>query len=179
MASWALFQQNPHMVKEMDVPSQSQIEFDNPLRIEDYGLISDCTTAALVGRNGSVDWLCWPRFDSAACFSALLGNLNHGRWSIAPSDSPYKSGWSYRGDTMILETVFAVRDGSFAVIDFMPTNRARSSVIRIVEGRSGRPRVRMDLTLRFDYGSAVPWVDRLPVCTENYVWTAPAVQERN
>src|SRR6187399_260409 len=85
MASWALFQQNPHMVKEMDVPSQSQIEFDNPLRIEDYGLISDCTTAALVGRNGSVDWLCWPRFDSAACFSALLGDASNGRWQIAPA----------------------------------------------------------------------------------------------
>jgi GH15 family glucan-1,4-alpha-glucosidase len=150
------------MVNEMSVASGSQIEIDHPLRIEDYGLIGDCTTAALVGRNGSIDWLCWPRFDSAACFSALLGNSNHGRWSIAPSEPAYKSSWSYRGDTMILENVFAAQDGSFALIDFMPTNRPDSSVIRIVEGRSGRPRVRMDLTLRFDYGSAVPWVDRLP-----------------
>jgi len=150
------------MVNEMSVASGSQIEINHPLRIEDYGLIGDCTTAALVGRNGSIDWLCWPRFDSAACFAALLGNSNHGRWSIAPSDPLYKSSRSYRGDTMILETVFAVRDGSFAVIDFMPTNRPDSSVIRIVEGRSGRPQVRMDLTLRFDYGSTVPWVDRLP-----------------
>ena len=150
------------MVKEMDIASRTQIEFDSPLRIEDYGLIGDCTTAALVGRNGSVDWLCWPRFDSAACFAAVLGNSNHGQWSIAPSDPLYKSSRSYRGDTMILETVFAVRDGSFAVIDFMPTNRPDSSVIRIVEGRSGRPQVRMDLTLRFDYGSTVPWVERLP-----------------
>jgi GH15 family glucan-1,4-alpha-glucosidase len=148
-------------VNEMDVVSALLIEFDNPLRIEDYGLIGDCTTAALVGRNGSVDWLCWPRFDSSACFSALLGNSSHGRWSIAPADASYKSSWSYLGDTMILETVFSVRDGSFAVIDFMPANRPDSSVIRIVEGRSGRPRVRMDLTLRFDYGSAVPWVTRL------------------
>jgi len=146
----------------MSVASGSQIEINHPLRIEDYGLIGDCTTAALVGRNGSIDWLCWPRFDSAACFAALLGNSNHGRWSIAPSDPLYKSSRSYRGDTMILETVFAVRDGSFAVIDFMPTNRPDSSVIRIVEGRSGRPQVRMDLTLRFDYGSTVPWVERLP-----------------
>jgi GH15 family glucan-1,4-alpha-glucosidase len=92
----------------------------------------------------------------------VLGNSNHGQWSIAPSDPLYKSSRSYRGDTMILETVFAVRDGSFAVIDFMPTNRPDSSVIRIVEGRSGRPQVRMDLTLRFDYGSTVPWVERLP-----------------
>ena len=146
----------------MDLATRPQIDLDGPLRIEDYGLIGDCKTAALVGRNGSVDWLCWPRFDSAACFSALLGNSNHGRWSIAPSDPSYKSSRSYRGDTMILETVFAARDGSFAVIDFMPTNRPDSSVIRIVEGRSGCPRVRMELTLRFDYGSAVPWVERLP-----------------
>jgi GH15 family glucan-1,4-alpha-glucosidase len=145
----------------MDAASQAQIDFDSPLRIEDYGLIGDCKTAALVGRNGSVDWLCWPRFDSAACFSALLGNSNHGRWSIAPLE-PAKSSRSYRGDTMILETVFAAPDGSFAVIDFMPTDRPDSSVIRIVEGRSGRPRVRMELTIRFDYGSAVPWVERLP-----------------
>jgi GH15 family glucan-1,4-alpha-glucosidase len=149
------------MVKNMEVVSPSQTEFDNSLRIEDYGLIGDCTTAALVGRNGSIDWLCWPRFDSAACFSALLGNPNHGRWSIAPPDPLYESSWSYRGDTLILENVFTAQDGSFAVIDFMPTNGPDSSIIRIVEGRSGRPRVRMELTLRFDYGSSVPWVTRL------------------
>ena len=85
----------------MDTASRSQIDFDSPLRIEDYGLIGDCRTAALVGWNGSVDWLCWPRFDSAACFSALLGNSNHGRWSIAPQE-PSNSSRSYRGDTMIL-----------------------------------------------------------------------------
>jgi len=145
----------------MNVASGSQIGIDHPLRIEDYGLIGDCTTAALVGRNGSIDWLCWPRFDGAACFSALLGTSNHGCWSIAPSDPAYKSTWSYRGDTMILENVFTAQDGSFALIDFMPTNRFDSSVIRIVEGRSGHPRVRMRLTLRFDYGSAAPWVTRL------------------
>jgi GH15 family glucan-1,4-alpha-glucosidase len=161
MESWMTLLQID-VVDEMDVASGPQKEFDNPLRIEDYGLIGDCRTAALVGRNGSVEWLCWPRFDSAACFAALLGNSNHGRWSVAPSDPSYQSSWSYRGDTMILETVFAVQDGSFAVIDFMPMNRPDSSVIRIVEGRTGRPRVRMDLTLRFDYGSAVPWVSRLP-----------------
>lgn len=140
----------------MNVASGSQIENDHPLRIEDYGLIGDCTTAALVGRNGSIDWLCWPRFDSAACFSALLGNS-----SIAPSDPACKSTWFYRGNTMRLENVFSSQDGSFALIDFMPTNRFDSSVIRIVEGRSGHPRVRMRLTLRFDYGSAAPWVTRL------------------
>ncbi|WP_245328939.1 trehalase-like domain-containing protein, partial [Bradyrhizobium centrolobii] len=133
------------MVKKMDAASRFQKRFDGTLRIEDYGLIGDCTTAALVGRNGSIDWLCWPRFDSAACFAALLGNPNHGRWSIAPSDPSCKTSRCYRGDTMILETVFTVRDGSFAVIDFMPTNRSESSIIRIVEGRSGRPPVRMEL----------------------------------
>jgi GH15 family glucan-1,4-alpha-glucosidase len=149
------------MVKNMEVVSPSQTEFGNSLPIEDYGLIGDCTTAALVGRNGSIDWLCWPRFDSAACFASLLGNSNHGRWSIAPADPLYKSSWSYRGDTLILETVFTAQDGSFAVVDFMPMNGPDSSVIRIVEGRSGHPRIRMELTLRFDYGSSVPWVTRL------------------
>lgn len=149
------------MVKDMEAVSPSQTESGNPLRIEDYGLIGDCTTAALVGRNGSIDWLCWPQFDSAACFAALLGNSDHGRWSIAPAAPLYKSSWSYRGDTLILENVFTAQDGSFAVIDFMPMNRPDSSIIRIVEGRSGRPRVRMELTLRFDYGSSVPWVTRL------------------
>jgi len=146
----------------MDAVIRPEKDFDSTLRIEDYGLIGDCPTAALVGRNGSIDWLCWPRFDSAACFAALLGNPNHGRWSIAPSDPSYETSRRYRGDTMILETVYTVRDGSFAVIDFMPTNRSDSSIIRIVEGRSGRPPVRMEITFRFDYGSTVPWVSRLP-----------------
>ncbi|WP_249156262.1 glycoside hydrolase family 15 protein [Bradyrhizobium japonicum] len=146
----------------MDASSRFEKRFDGPLRIEDYGLIGDCTTAALIGRNGSIDWLCWPRFDSAACFAALLGNRTHGRWSIAPSDLSYKTSRSYRGDTMILVTIFTVRNGSFAVIDFMPMNQSASSIIRIVEGRSGHPLVRMELTFRFDYGSAVPWVSQLP-----------------
>src|ERR1700752_1434755 len=94
----------------MNAASQSQIKFDSSLRIEDYGLVGDCRTAALVGRNGSIDWLGWPRFDSAACFSALLGNSNHGHWSIAPSDPGYKSSWSYRGDTMILENFFTAQE---------------------------------------------------------------------
>jgi GH15 family glucan-1,4-alpha-glucosidase len=147
---------------QTDVTSETQLDFHGPLRIEDYGLIGDCTTAALVGRNGSIDWLCWPRFDSAACLSALLGNPNHGRWLIAPVDASTNSTRSYRGDTMILETIFEANDGSFAVIDFMPTNRPDSSVVRILEGRRGQPRIRMNLTLRFDYGSAAPWVTRLP-----------------
>ncbi|TCI00555.1 glycoside hydrolase family 15 protein [Roseococcus sp. SYP-B2431] len=130
--------------------------------IEDYGLIGDGRTAALVGRDGSIDWLCWPRFDSASCFAALLGDEGHGHWSIAPAGGEARATRAYRGDTMILETVFETRDGSFAVIDFMPAARPDSSIIRIVEGRRGTSPVRMQLRLRFDYGSSVPWVTRLP-----------------
>jgi GH15 family glucan-1,4-alpha-glucosidase len=132
------------------------------LKIEDYGLIGDCRTAALVGRNGSIDWLCWPRFDSAACFASLLGTPEHGRWSIAPAGGLQRSSRSYRGDTMILETVFETEAGSFAVLDFMPIDGETTSLVRIVEGRSGSVPVRMELRLRFDYGSSVPWVTQLP-----------------
>src|SRR4051795_6223769 len=104
----------------MDVPSRPAIEFDNPLRIEDYGLIGDCRSAALVGRNGSIDWLCWPRFDSAACFAALLGDARHGRWRIAPVDAAARATRRYIGDTLILETLFETAAGRVAVIDFMP-----------------------------------------------------------
>ncbi len=132
-----------------------------PLPIEDYGLIGDCRTAALVGRNGSIDWLCWPRFDGPACFTALLGNSGHGRWSIAAAEEPATISRSYRGDTMILETVFDTASGAFAVIDFMAIGQPRSSLVRIVEGRRGRVAVRMNMTLRFDYGSSIPWVTAL------------------
>ena len=138
------------------------MSYQAALNIEDYGLIGDCGTAALVGRNGSIDWLCWPRFDSGACFAALLGDERHGQWRIGPFDGGMGSSRSYREDTMILETIFETATGSFAVIDFMPTNRADSSLVRIIEGRSGRVTVRSAMTLRFDYGSSVPWVSRLP-----------------
>ena len=134
---------------------------DPPLRIEDYALIGDCLTSALVGRNGSIDWLCWPRFDSEACFAALLGTSRHGRWLVAPEDARARSSRSYRGDTMVLETVFETDGGSVALIDFMPTGRDSSSIVRRVEGRSGRVAMRMQLTLRFDYGSSTPWVTQL------------------
>jgi len=132
----------------------------SPQPIEDYGLIGDCLSAALVGRNGAIDWLCWPRFDSNACFSALLGDENHGRWLITAADEDVKITRGYRGDTMILETLFETQGGSFAIIDFMPIGEQASSVVRIVEGRSGKPAVYMNLKLRFDYGSSVPWVTR-------------------
>jgi GH15 family glucan-1,4-alpha-glucosidase len=149
------------------------VDPDNPLPIEDYALIGDCTTAALVGSNGSIDWLCWPRFDSGACFAALLGHSKHGRWSINPAGEVATSTRAYVKDTVVLETLFETADGSVAVVDFMPVNQAASSVIRIVEGRSGRVAMRMNLTLRFDYGSSVPWVYRLEEGNGNVAIAGP------
>jgi Domain of unknown function (DUF5911) len=134
---------------------------DLPLAIEDYALIGDRTTAALVGRNGSIDWLCWPRFDSTACFAALLGTSEHGRWKICPADPAVRVSRAYRDGTMVLETVFETADGCVALIDFMPIGQANSSVIRLVEGRRGNVAMRLHLTLRFDYGANVPWVTQL------------------
>jgi GH15 family glucan-1,4-alpha-glucosidase len=128
------------------------------LPIEDYALIGDTETAALVGRDGSIDWLCMPRFDERACFAALLGEEDHGRWRIAPEADDASVTRSYRGDTLVLETVFTTSEGSAAVIDFMPIRDGVPSVIRVVEGRSGTVRMHGDLRLRFDYGSIVPWV---------------------
>jgi GH15 family glucan-1,4-alpha-glucosidase len=154
------------------VPSLN-IDPDNPLAIEDYALIGDCTTAALVGSNGSIDWLCWPRFDCGACFAALLGHSKHGRWSINPASESSKSTRAYVKDTVVLETLFETADGTVALIDFMPVNQAASTVIRIVEGRSGRVAMRMNLTLRFDYGSSVPWVSKLEEGNGNVAIAGP------
>jgi len=128
------------------------------LRIEDYALIGDCQTAALVGRDGSIDWLCAPRFDSAALFAALLGSPEHGRWLLAPVGDVKAVRRQYRDDTLILETEFDTADGTVAVIDFMPVRDQDPNVVRIVEGRAGRVAMRTELILRFDYGSIVPWV---------------------
>jgi hypothetical protein len=132
-----------------------------PLAIEDYALIGDCTTAALVGRNGSIDWLCWPRFDSNACFAALLGTSEHGRWRIWPANPAPCASRAYRDGTMVLETIFETADGCVALIDFMPIGGLNSSVVRLVEGRRGTVAMRLHLTLRFDYGATIPWVTRL------------------
>jgi len=136
-------------------------EPDEPLSVEDYAIIGDCTTAALVGKNGSIDWLCLPRFDSGACFAALLGHAKHGRWLIGPTAGSKRVTRSYQDDTLVLETVFETESGSFALIDFMPINQPATSLVRIVEGRRGVVDVHMDLKVRFDYGSSVPWVSRL------------------
>jgi GH15 family glucan-1,4-alpha-glucosidase len=132
------------------------------LRIEDYAIIGNMHTAALVGRDGSIDWLCMPRFDSAACFAALLGTPDNGRWLIAPNVQPYETTRRYRGDTLILETEFRCAGGTAAVIDFMPVAERLGKVdlVRVVEGRAGRVPMRTEAILRFDYGRIVPWVRR-------------------
>jgi carbohydrate kinase (thermoresistant glucokinase family) len=135
---------------------------DLPLKIEDYALIGDCTTAALVGRNGSIDWLCWPRFDSNALFAALLGTSEHGRWRIFPADPAPRVSRAYHHDTLVLETIFDTADGRVALIDFMPIGSASSSVVRMVKGLRGKMAMQFHLALRFDYGTTVPWVTQLP-----------------
>ncbi|HUF76632.1 MAG TPA: glycoside hydrolase family 15 protein [Longimicrobiales bacterium] len=131
-------------------------------RIEDYALIGDCETAALVSREGSIDWLCFPRFDSGACFAALLGTPEHGRWLLAPAVPASAVRRGYHGDTLVLETEFTTEEGVASVIDFMPVRSGRPDLVRIVVGREGRVPMRMDLAIRFDYGSVVPWVRSNP-----------------
>jgi GH15 family glucan-1,4-alpha-glucosidase len=132
-----------------------------PARIEDYALIGDCETAALVDCRGCIDWLCWPDFASEACFAALLGGEDNGYWWIRPDDGEWKTRRCYREHTLILETTFEHSGGTVRVVDFMPIRERYSDVVRIVEGVSGRVRMRMDLALRFDYGRTVPWVTRV------------------
>ena len=127
-------------------------------RIEDYALIGDCESAALVGRDGSIDWLCWPRFDSPACFAALLGDARHGRWKIGCQSKTTRR--RYRPDTLVLETEFETDTGVVTLIDFMPVSDERSDLVRMVVGARGRVAMEMELILRFDYGASVPWVTR-------------------
>jgi GH15 family glucan-1,4-alpha-glucosidase len=131
-----------------------------PCRIEDYGLIGDCETAALVGRNGSIDWLCWPAFDSDACFAALLGTEKHGRWLIAPAGEVTGISRRYWDDTLILETRFETADGAVELIDFMPPRGNASDVVRLVRGVRGRVRMHMQLVIRFGFGADIPWVKK-------------------
>jgi len=130
-----------------------------PSAIEDYALIGDCETAALVARNGSVDWLCWPRFDSDACFAALLGTPDNGRWQISPRGDATITR-SYRGDTLILETRFETPEGVVTLVDFMPPRDSHSNLIRLVIGERGRVAMRSEWIVRFGYGARVPWVSR-------------------
>lgn len=129
--------------------------------IEDYALVGDCHTAALVGRNGSIDWLCFPRFDAGACFAALLGNDEHGRWRIAPAGEVRRLSRRYRDGTLVLETDYETADGIVTLIDCMPPRTREPDLIRLVVGRSGQVRMRMEFVLRLDYGYIVPWVRRI------------------
>ncbi|MFF4776191.1 glycoside hydrolase family 15 protein [Microtetraspora fusca] len=147
------------------------------MRIEDYALIGDMQSAALVGRNGSIDWLCLPRFDSPACFAALLGDASNGRWKLAPASAfggngpggrghggepePMATRRSYRDETLILETVWETPTGAVKVIDFMPPRQSNPDLVRIVEGLSGSVEMATEIRIRFDYGRIVPWVRRV------------------
>ena len=145
------------------------------LRIEDYALIGDLQTAGLVGKDGSIDWLCLPRFDSAACFAALLGNKENGHWTMAPKGAGLCTRRGYVGESLVLESVWETRTGTVKVIDFMPQRDAAPDVVRIVEGVSGSVEMRGTLRLRMDYGSVVPWMrrsdgQRVAVAGPDSVW---------
>ena len=141
-------------------PVERIVENVMSTRIEDYALIGDCKSAALVSRDGSIDWLCWPRFDSDACFAALLGTADHGRWLVAPRDKA-RITRRYRPDTLILETQFETRDGAATLVDFMPFRSDHSEIVRLVVGTRGKLKMHTELVLRFGYGAVVPWVTRL------------------
>ena len=140
-----------------------------PLRIEDYALIGDCETAALVGRDGSIDWLCWPRFDSDACFAALLGTPEHGRWLIAAKDAAARVTRRYQPNTLILETRFESDEGAATVVDFMPGHPTGSSIVRLIVGERGCITMTNELVIRFGYGATVPWMTRLDEWTRSAV----------
>ena len=130
-------------------------------RIEDYALIGDLQTAALVSREGSIDWCCFPRFDSGACFAALLGTPDHGRWLLAPATEVRRVSRRYRTDTLILESIFETAEGMVRAIDFMPPRDERPNIVRILEGLDGSVPIRSELVIRFDFGHIVPWVRRV------------------
>ena len=128
------------------------------LRIEDYGLIGNCRTCALVSRDGAIEWLCLPRFDSGACFAALVGNRDNGRWSLSAADPNARITRSYRDGSVIIDTIIETESGRARVTDFMPIGEPNNTIFRIAEGLSGSVDLKLDLTIRFDYGSAIPWV---------------------
>ena len=140
-----------------------------PGQIEDYAMIGDMRTAALVGRDGSIDWFCAPRFDSAACFAALLGKRENGRWKIGPRHAA-EVHRQYQDGGLILETRFENEDGKVSIVDFMPVDEAHTSIVRLVIGREGKMAMETDLVIRFDYGLSMPWVNRM----DKNTWTAVA-----
>ena len=130
--------------------------------IEDYAVIGNCEAVALVGRDGSMDWLAMPRFDSAACFAALLGERGNGRWQIAPSSPDFQVSRRYRNGSLILETEFETAEGAVCLIDCMGRREGGADVVRLVRGLRGQVQMRMELIIRTEYGSIIPWVRRLP-----------------
>ena len=128
------------------------------MRIEDYGLIGDLQTAALVGRDGSIDWLCLPAFDSPACFAALLADESAGRWLLAPASGGLCTARGYRGDSLVLESTWQTETGKVRLLDLMPPRGRTADVVRVVEGVEGSVEMRSELRLRFDYGSVSPWL---------------------
>src|SRR3977135_566964 len=129
-----------------------------PAKIEDYGFLSDTQTGALVSRAGCVDWLCLPRFDSAACFASLIGEKKNGHWLFTPEEKIDKLRRRYRGDTLIIETEIETKSGAVRLIDFMPPRGENPDIIRIIEGLRGEVPMQMELIIRFDYGRTIPWV---------------------
>src|SRR5436190_12117310 len=130
------------------------------MKIEDYAFLSDTQTGALVGRDGSVDWLCFPRFDSGACFAALLGDRKNGRWAFTPTEEITGTRRRYSDGTLILETEIETENGAIRLIDFMPPRGENPDIVRIIEGVRGKVSMQMELIIRFDYGHIVPWVRR-------------------
>lgn len=140
------------------------------LKIEDYALIGDCETAALVGKNGSIDWLCWPDFSSPACFAALIGTKQNGYWFLAPRDPTRRVTRRYRDHTLILETTFETASGVLLLTDFMPVRETYSDIVRVAQCLSGEVKVKMELCVRFDYGRTIPWAGP----REGNAWAAAA-----
>jgi GH15 family glucan-1,4-alpha-glucosidase len=138
-----------------------------PSRIEDYGLVGNCETAALVAKNGSVDWLCLPRFDSGACFTALLGTPENGCWELAPAGDVRRTRRRYRENSLVLETTFETDHGAVTVVDCMPMARERPQLVRLVRGERGQVPMRTRIIIPFDYGHIIPWVRRLE---EGGIW---------
>lgn len=139
-------------------------------KIEDFAMIGDCETAALVGRDGAVEWLCWPNFASDACFASLLGSADNGRWSLAPTGKHTEVTRRYRPHTLILETTISTSKGIVVLTDFMPRRGNHSNLIRIVHCATGKVEMKMELCPRFHYGSALPWIDSVPTGKNADAW---------
>src|SRR5881392_4341063 len=139
-------------------PAGARARMKSQTKIEDYAFLSDTQTGALVSRDGCVDWLCFPRFDSPACFASLLGDTRNGHWRFFPEEEVVETRRRYRGDSLILETEIETKSGAVRLIDFMPPRGENPDIIRIVEGLRGKVQIQMELVIRFDYGQIVPWV---------------------